>query len=239
MKLVIYSDDVKARRPIEVSAKKFGFDLHIATGKYRWYKDLETRTQKTLEMLESFDPEELVVVTDGHDVFVNDSAEEFKKRYHKYYDKKIVFQSEHQNWPDPRLEKQCLEKYTDIHGYSFLCFGMHAGAAGQLVELYRKGLWIGHVDDELKQINPHLHWSFDDQLFSVIQYIQRDDIVVDGGCHLCQSLQGPALTSGDIVFYKESINNITKGTRPVFVHGHGNVQIKKIYDQIVERYGYS
>ncbi len=239
MKLVIYSDDERHRKPIEVSAKKFGFDLHIATGKYRWYKDLETRTRKTLEVLETFDPDELVVVTDGHDVFVNNTADEFKKAYKQHYDGKIVFQSEHQNWPDPRLKEKCLEKFTDPYGYSFLCFGMHAGTAGQLVELYRKGLWLGQVDDELKQINPHLHWSFDDQLFAVIQYLQRDDIVIDAGCYLCQSLQGPALNSGDVIFYKESINNITKRTRPVFVHGHGNVQIKKIYDQIVERYGYA
>ena len=239
MKLVIYSDDEQARKPIVESAKKNGFDLHVATGKYRWYKDLETRTQKTLEVLESFDPDELVVVTDGHDVFVNNTAEEFKKAYKEHYNGKIVFQSEHQNWPDPRLEEKCLEKFTDPNGYSFLCFGMHAGTASQLVELYRKGLWIGQVDDELKQINPHLHWSFDDQLFSVIQYLQRDDIVVDGGCYLCQSMQGPALSSGDIVLHPEAVLNKTKNTQPVFVHGHGNVQIKKIYDQIVERYGYA
>ena len=97
MKLVIYSDDEKARSPIVQSALKYGFDLHVATGKYRWYKDLETRTRKTLEVLESFDPEELVVVTDGHDVFVNNNAEEFKKHYREHYDGKIVFQSEHQN----------------------------------------------------------------------------------------------------------------------------------------------
>ena len=238
MKLVIYSDDEKARSPIVQSALKYGFDLHVATGKYRWYKDLETRTQKTLEMLESLDPDELVVVTDGHDVFVNDSAKEFKERYHEHYDKKIVFQSEHQNWPDPRLEKQCLEKHTDIHGYSFLCFGMHAGTAGQLVELYRKGLWIGQVDDELKQINPHLHWSFDDQLFAVKQYLQREDIVIDSDCHLCQSMQARALESSDVAFTPDFVVNIKKNTRPVFVHGHGNVQIKEIYNSVVKRYGY-
>ena len=238
MKLVIYSDDEKARSPIVQSALKYGFDLHVATGKYRWYKDLETRTRKTLEVLESFDPDELVVVTDGHDVFVNNNAEEFKKHYKEHYDGKIVFQSEHQNWPDPRLEKKCLQKFTDPDGYSFLCFGMHAGTASQLVDLYRKGLWLGQVDDELKQINPNLHWSFDDQLFAVIQYLQRDDIVVDGGCYLCQSLQASALLSGDIALTPEHICNITKNTKPVFVHGHGNVQVKEIYNTIVKRYGY-
>jgi hypothetical protein len=238
MKLVIYSDDEKARSPIVKSSIKYGFDLHVATGNYRWYKDLETRTKETLKVLESFDPEELVVVTDGHDVFVNNTADKFKEAYRKYYDGKIVFQSEHQNWPDPRLEKACLEKFTDPNGYSFLCFGMHVGTASQLVELYQKGLWIGHVDDELKQINPHLRWSFDDQLFSVVQYLQRDDIVIDGDCHLCQSMQGPALQSGDVAFTPDCIVNITKKTRPVFIHGHGNVQIKEIYDSVVKRYGY-
>ena len=238
MKLVIYSDDEKARSPIVQSALKYGFDLHVATGKYRWYKDLETRTRKTLEVLESFDPDELVVVTDGHDVFVNNNAEEFKKHYKEHYDGKIVFQSEHQNWPDPRLEKKCLQKFTDPDGYSFLCFGMHAGTASQLVDLYRKGLWLGQVDDELKQINPNLHWSFDDQLFAVIQYLQRDDIVVDGGCYLCQSLQASALLSGDIALTPEHICNIKKNTKPVFVHGHGNVQVKEIYNSVVKRYGY-
>jgi len=238
MKLVIYSDDEKARSPIVQSASKYGFDLHVATGKYRWYKDLETRTRKTLEVLESFDPDELVVVTDGHDVFVNNNAEEFKRHYKEHYDGKIVFQSEHQNWPDPRLEKKCLQKFTDPDGYSFLCFGMHAGTASQLVDLYRKGLWLGQVDDELKQINPNLHWSFDDQLFAVIQYLQRDDIVVDGGCYLCQSLQASALQSGDVAFTPEYVFNVKKNTKPVFVHGHGNVQIKEIYNSVVKRYGY-
>jgi len=238
MKLVIYSDDEKARSPIVQSALKYGFDLHVATGKYRWYKDLETRTHKTLEVLETFDPKELVVVTDGHDVFVNNYAKEFREIYEEHYNGKIVFQSEHQNWPDPRLEKKCLEKFSDPDGYSFLCFGMHVGTAEQLIELYRKGLWLGHVDDELKQINPNLKWSFDDQLFSVIQYLERDDIVLDGNCYLCQSMQGPALQSGDIAFTPDFILNIKKNTRPVFVHGHGNVQIKEIYDQIVRRYGY-
>mgnify|MGYP003108996802 FL=1 len=238
MKLIIYSDDENARKPIAVSAKKYNFELCVASGKYRWYKDLETRTRKTLELLENLKPDELVVVTDGHDVFVNDDASEFKRRYYEHYNEKIVFQSEHQNWPDPRLEKQCLEKHTDPHGYSFLCFGMHAGTAGQLVELYRKGLWIGEVDDELKQINPHLHWSFDDQLFAVKQYLQRDDIVIDADCHLCQSMQAPALQSGDIELHPDHIINKTKNTRPVFIHGHGNVNIKQIYDSIVARYGY-
>lgn len=238
MKLVIYSDDAKARSPIVQSALKYGFDLNVATGTYRWYKDLETRTRKTLEVLETFDPKELVVVTDGHDVFVNNFAKEFRKIYEEHYDGKIVFQSEHQNWPDPRLEKKCLEKFTDPDGYSFLCFGMHVGTAEQLVELYRKGLWLGQVDDELKQINPHLQWSFDDQLFSVIQYLERDDIVVDGNCYLCQSMQGPALQSGDIGFTPDFVVNVKKNTRPVFVHGHGNVKIKEIYDSVVKRYGY-
>jgi len=238
MKLVIYSDDAKARSPIVQSALKYGFDLHVATGTYRWYKDLETRTRKTLEVLETFDPKELVVVTDGHDVFVNNFAKEFREIYKEHYDGKIVFQSEHQNWPDPRLEKKCLEKFTDPDGYSFLCFGMHVGTVEQLVELYRKGLWLGQVDDELKQINPHLQWSFDDQLFSVIQYLERDDIVVDGNCYLCQSMQAPALQSSDIGFTPDFVVNIKKNTRPVFVHGHGNVQIKEIYDSVVKRYGY-
>jgi len=238
MKLVIYSDDEKARSPIVQSALKYGFDLHVATGTYRWYKDLETRTRKTLEVLESFDPEELIVVTDGHDVFVNNTAEEFKKVYEEHYAGKIVFQSEHQNWPDPRLEKKCLEKFTDPDGYSFLCFGMHVGTAKQLVEIYRKGLWLGQVDDELKQLNPNLQWSFDDQLFAIIQYLQRDDIVVDGNCYLCQSMQAPALQSGNVGFAGECIVNIAKKTRPVFIHGHGNVNVKAIYDSIVERYGY-
>jgi len=115
---------------------------------------------------------------------------------------------------------------------------MHVGTVEQLVELYRKGLWLGQVDDELKQINPHLQWSFDDQLFSVIQYLERDDIVVDGNCYLCQSMQAPALQSSDIGFTPDFVVNIKKNTRPVFVHGHGNVQIKEIYDSVVKRYGY-
>lgn len=238
MKLVIYSDDEAARKPIATSAEHYGFDLHVATGEYRWYKDLETRTKKTLEVLESFDPDELVVVTDGHDVFVNNSAKEFKDAYEKHYKGKVVFQSEHTNWPDPRLEDKCLEKFNDSDGYSFLCFGMHVGTADQLAEIYRKGLWIGQVDEELKSLNPNLTWEFDDQLFAVKQYLQRDDIVVDHKCLLCQSMQAHALASGDIELDPDFVINKTKGTRPVFIHGHGNVRVKQIYEQIVKKYGY-
>ena len=91
MKLIIYSDDENARKPIAVSAKKYNFELCVASGKYRWYKDLETRTRKTLELLENLKPDELVVVTDGHDVFVNDDASEFKRRYYENYNEKIIF----------------------------------------------------------------------------------------------------------------------------------------------------
>ena len=238
MKLIVYSDDEVARKPISVSAEKHGFDLHVATGRYRWYKDLETRTIETLSKILEFDMDELVVVTDGHDVFVNNSAEEFKGKYQEHYDGKIVFQSEHTNWPDPRLEQACLDKFADPDGYSFLCFGMHVGTVRQLSELYIKGLDSGFVDDELKMINPNLTWSFDDQLFAVQQYLERDDIVIDADCHLCQSLQYDALVSGDIRFSNEYVLNIKKNTKPVFVHGHGNVNVKQIYNNIAKNYGY-
>lgn len=239
MKLVIFSDDERARHPIAVSAKKHGFDLHVASGVYRWYKDLETRTQKTLEILQTFDPKEIVVVTDGHDVFVNNSAEVFLKEYHEHYSGKVVFQSEHTNWPDPRLEQACLDKHTDPHGYSFLCFGMHAGPAGALVDIYKRGLEIGFVERDMRNLNPHCSWGFDDQLFAIKQYIENPNIVIDSDCRLCQSMQLQALQSGDIAMTDQFILNTTKNTQPVFIHGHGNVAIKATYEEIVKKYGYN
>lgn len=231
MKLVIYSDDEAARRPLAVSAKSHGFEVHVATGTYRWYKDLETRTRQTLKVLESFDPNEIVVVTDGHDMFVNNSSETFLWMYKQYYDGKVVYQSEHQNWPDPRLEEPCLKKFTDPDGYSFLCFGMHAGPAGRLVELYKEGLEIGFTPEEQRRINPHCSWEFDDQLFAIKQYIKNDDIVIDHRCVLCQSMQAPALK--DLEINNGVVVNTLKKTEAVFVHGHGNVHMKEIYNRVV------
>lgn len=237
MKLVIYSDDRDARDPITRTAKMHGFDLHVATGKYRWYKDLETRTKSTMDLLKTFDPEEIVVVSDGHDVYIQGDAVNFLSVYNRYYSGKIVFQSEKTNWPDPRLIRKCVEKFTDMDGYSFLCFGMHAGPAGKIVEMYEKGLRTGVVDDELKHINPHLNWAFDDQLFAALEYVVNDDLVVDGQCLLAQTLQPEA--HDDLLQYEDgSIRNSKKNTRPIFIHGNGSVNVKRMYEDVMRRYVY-
>lgn len=242
MKLVIYSDDKKAREPLEITAEKYGFDVHVATGTYRWYKDLETRTRSTLEVLKDFDKDEVVVVTDGHDVFVNNTAETFMDAYKAYYNNYVVFQSEKQIWPDPSLADACHARWFDPDGYRFPCFGMHTGPVRRLIQMYENGLERGDKGDcvlngwtdSAPNIDPNCQWQFDDQLFAVRHYVEYRWVTIDDGCELAQSLQRPALPDVEIVIDGKDphIRNKTKNTRPAFVHGHGDVRVKAQYERI-------
>ena len=239
MKILTYSDDVNARQPLLKSAADYGFDVESVAGEFRFYKDWETRAKVLLSRLEQMPEDEVICITDAHDVFVNAPANVMKKIYDDNYEGKLVFQSEHQVWPDFRLAPQILEKHKDPDGYSYPCFGCAIGPVRLFVELYREVFKHGHVDEYLASMNGELTWPFDDQLALSKLYPTTDWIVIDSACVLFQSMQAPALPDLGIGQHvKLFLVNKKKNTRPCIVHGHGPVGVKKVYFDVLEKLGY-
>lgn len=246
MRLITYSDNEQARQPLIKTAAEYGFDVTVVTGEFRFYKDWETRLQVVLEELERLEAlgeqDEIVCITDAHDVFVNNTAKTMADLYDQYYKGKVVFQSEHQVWPDFRLANKILEKHKDYNGYSYPCFGCVIGPVCRLIDLYRRVAVNGHVDDWIKQHNSEITWPFDDQLALSKLYPKHPWIVIDSSCILFQSMQAPALPDCQLARMGSEgemfLVNTKKGSRPCIVHGHGPVGVKKVYFDVLEKLGH-
>lgn len=247
MRLITYSDDEQARQPLIKTAADYGFDVTVVSGEFRFYKDWETRLKVVLaelERLESLgDQDEIVCITDAHDVFINNTADTISKLYDDNYRGLVVFQSEHQVWPDFRLAHEILDHYKDRDGYSYPCFGCVIGPVHRLIDLYRRVAVNGEVDDWIKQHNAEITWPFDDQLALSKLYPTHSWIVIDSSCLLFQSMQAPALPDCQLVRMGTNgeafLLNSKKNTRPCIVHGHGPVGVKEVYFDVLGKLGHA
>lgn len=196
----------------------------------RFEKDWYTRHVAIRDYLKTLpDQEEIVIISDAHDVFVNQSSDVFLAHIDP---NAITFQSEKQCWPDMSLRRQTARKAPDPHGYQFLCFGLHAGPVDHLLYFYENEDAYGN-----SKAVPTVPWPWDCQLKAYHYYLHEEGILIDQQCQLFQSMQSPALP--DVSIQEGYLVNTVKGTRPCLVHGHGNVRVKEVYNNVVAQLGYA
>jgi hypothetical protein len=219
--VTVGSDDSKCER-LYFSAEKHGFTF-INLGKDVDWRGTDMsgpgggqKVNLLKSYLEQLPDHDLVLFTDGYDVFVNEQREEIARRYLEFKCK-VLFAAEEWCWPDESLADSFPQSPTK---YRYL----------------NSGLFIGRVDELKKILSRPIEDHEDDQLYYQKQFLSGEfDIQLDYESYVFQC-HDPIVSSnraGELNTNTKSqlMNPITQCC-PCVYHGNGGEDAKQHFENL-------
>lgn len=214
---------------LEETCKKFGYTAYfMGIGRPWTGGDMESGPGgfQKVELLkehlidrELWDDNDILLVVDGYDVFLNDSPSEVLKRFYEI-DADIVFAAEKECWPDVQLEKDYPESDTP---YRFLNSGCFIGKASKIKELIQD---IENYDSsEDDQLFYHMRFLQSKGIFSDKPEIQNINIVLDTENYIFQCASSDSLEYLTVADNKQILNTETR-CYTCIIHANGPENIK-------------
>lgn len=162
--------------------------------------------------------DDILLVVDGYDVFLNDKPQEVLKRFYEM-DADIVFAAEKECWPDLELAKDYPESDTP---YKFLNSGCFIGKASKIKDLIAD--IEGYKSNEDDQLFYHTRYLQSKGIFSSEPDIEQLNIRLDTENYIFQCLEG-AVDHLEITENGQILNTETHCCTCI-VHGNGNEENK-------------
>ena len=210
--------DPKRMSNINTSARHHGIDL-INIGKGIEWKGTDMtgmgggmKINLMREFLATKHPDDIVLFTDGYDVFYADNLDTIVERFLQM-NKRVIFSGESICWPDEGVANQFPEAPTR---FKYLNSGTYIGYAGDLFDIMNHADIEDHEDDQL-----YMHNLFFEGIY---------DIGIDYECYIFQTHFEGTTKLGS------QLHNPETQCCPCIYHGNGGQDALQKYLDLYQQF---